>query len=65
MPYTPTWNNPYLPQVTVPQGYGVTQQLPMGYQPQPMPVQQPVNGIIKVNGRDSAARAAADARHVA
>lgn len=41
MPYTPTWNNPYLPQgaVTLP------------YQAQ---YQQPVNGIVKVNGRDSA-----------
>ncbi len=41
MPYTPTWNspymNPYLPQYN--QGY---------------PVQAPVNGITKVNGRDSA-----------
>lgn len=54
MPYQPTWNNPYMPQATAPQGYSITQQLPMGYQPQPMPVQQPVNGIIKVNGRDSA-----------
>lgn len=33
-PYQSTWTNPYLPQATVPQGYGITQQLPMGYQPQ-------------------------------
>lgn len=47
MPYNPTWNNPYLaqnpyqpmiPSQTVP---------PVGYQ-------QPVNGIVQVNGRDSA-----------
>lgn len=43
MPYTPTWTNPYLSQNP--------------YQPVIPSVtqyQQPVNGIIKVNGRDSA-----------
>ena len=47
MPYTPyqsTWNNPYLPVTN--QGQPV---LPMAN-----PYQQPVNGVIKVNGRDSA-----------
>lgn len=41
-PYTPTWQNPYLPNYN--QGQPV----------QPMPYQQPVNGIVKVNGRESA-----------
>lgn len=45
MPYTPTWTNPYFPQTTGPQGYSFTT---------PQPYQQPVNGITKVNGRDSA-----------
>ena len=47
MPYTPyqsTWQNPYLPQYN--QGQAV--------QPMVQPYQQPVNGIVKVNGRDSA-----------
>ena len=41
-PYQSTWQNPYLPpnSTTLP------------YQAQPY--QQPVNGIVKVNGRDSA-----------
>lgn len=44
-PYQPTWNNPYLSQNP--------------YQPvmpsqTVQPYQQPVNGVIKVNGRDSA-----------
>ena len=43
-PYTPTWNNPYLPQYN--QGQPVT--------PMAQPYQQPVNGVVKVNGRDSA-----------
>ena len=46
MPYTPyqsTWSNPYLPAYN--QGQPVT---PM------VQYQQPVNGIVKVNGRDSA-----------
>jgi hypothetical protein len=43
MPYQSTWNNPYLPQ----SGY----QAPLG---QYFQYQQPVNGIVKVNGRDSA-----------
>lgn len=47
MPYTPTWNNPYLPQTTAPLGQSFGQTYPMQYQ-------QPVNGITKVNGRDSA-----------
>lgn len=50
MPYTPTWNNPYMPQQYQP--YTAYQQPPSvqytsGSQP-------PVNGVIKVNGRDSA-----------
>lgn len=48
MPYNPTWINPYV--TTGP--YGQSQ-----YQPTvqyPMSQQQPVNGVIKVNGRDSA-----------
>ena len=43
-PYTPTWQNPYLPQYN--QGQPVS--------PMVQPYQQPVNGVIKVNGRDSA-----------
>lgn len=43
-PYQPTWNNPYLPATN--QGQPV---LPVSN-----PYQQPVNGIVKVNGRDSA-----------
>lgn len=49
--YQSTWNNPYLPQATAPQGYSVTSPIPGT---QPMVSQQPVNGVIKVNGRDSA-----------
>lgn len=41
-PYTPTWNNPYMQSPYLPQ------------MPQVQPYQQPVNGIVKVNGRDSA-----------
>lgn len=41
-PYQSTWNNPYLPQ------------LPTYQPPQVQPYQQPVNGVVKVNGRDSA-----------
>ncbi len=47
MPYQPyqnTWQNPFLPQYN--QGQPV--------QPMIQPYQQPVNGVIKVNGRDSA-----------
>lgn len=44
MPYTPTWNNPYL---TGP--YPQSQVTPLM-----QPYQQPVNGVVKVNGRDSA-----------
>jgi len=47
MPYQPTWNNPYLPQSTAPLGQSFGQTYPMQYQ-------QPVNGVVKVNGRDSA-----------
>lgn len=44
-PYQPTWNNPYLS----------NPYLPQFNQGQPVqPYQQPVNGITKVNGRDSA-----------
>lgn len=43
-PYQPTWQNPYLPLTN--QGQPVT--------PMVQPYQQPVNGVIKVNGRDSA-----------
>lgn len=50
-PYQPTWNNPYLTQQTAPQGYSVAAPLP-GMQP--VVPQQPVNGVIKVNGRESA-----------
>lgn len=45
MPYTPTWNNPYLTQNPY-QPIIPSQTL--------QPYQQPVNGVIKVNGRDSA-----------
>ena len=48
MPYAPyqsTWNNPYMPQNAVTLPYQA---------PQVQPYQQPVNGVIKVNGRDSA-----------
>lgn len=44
MPYTPTWNNPYLSSPYMPQLPTQTVQ----------PYQQPVNGVVKVNGRDSA-----------
>jgi hypothetical protein len=43
-PYQPTWQNPYLPLTN--QGQPVT--------PMVQPYQQPVNGIVKVNGRESA-----------
>ena len=43
-PYTPTWNNPYLPAYN--QGQPLT--------PMVQPYQQPVSGVVKVNGRDSA-----------
>lgn len=43
-PYNPTWQNPYLPLTN--QGQPVS--------PTVQPYQQPVNGVIKVNGRDSA-----------
>ena len=43
-PYQSTWQNPFLPQYN--QGQPV--------QPMMQPYQQPVNGVIKVNGRDSA-----------
>ncbi len=44
MSYIPTWNNPYLQQQQQ-----LFQQPALPYQPQ-----QSVNGVIKVNGRDSA-----------
>ena len=43
MPYQSTWQNPYMPQ------NGYTPPLGQSFQ-----YQQPVNGIVKVNGRDSA-----------
>ena len=43
-PYNPTWQNPYLPLTN--QGQPVS--------PMVQPYQQPVNGVIKGNGRDSA-----------
>lgn len=46
-PYQSTWQNPYLPQFN--QGQPL-QSFAQGMQP----YQQPVNGIVKVNGRDSA-----------
>lgn len=46
-PYQPTWNNPYLPQVQQPQYSPVMPSVTTPYS-------QPVNGIVKVNGRDSA-----------
>lgn len=48
MPYTPyqsTWSNPYMPQNAVTLPYQA---------PQVQPYQQPVNGIVKVNGAQSA-----------
>lgn len=49
-PYQPTWNNPYLQQQPF--------QMPSAYQPAQMswqsPTAQPVNGTVKVNGRESA-----------
>ena len=45
MPYQPTWVNPYMPQYQ--------QGMPSMSQPMQQ-YQQPVNGITKVNGRDSA-----------
>jgi hypothetical protein len=50
MPYTPyqsTWQNPYMPQVQQPQYSPVVPSVTTPYT-------QPVNGITKVNGRDSA-----------
>lgn len=54
MPYQSTWNNPYLPQG--PQTVALGQSYMQGFQQQqyPQQYQQPVNGITKVNGRDSA-----------
>lgn len=49
MPYTPTWNNPYLAQNTYQQATPS-----MGQPNVVQQYQQPVNGVIKVNGRDSA-----------
>lgn len=48
MPYQSTWNNPYLNNGTyMPQGATTLPYMPQTYQ-------QPVNGITKVNGHDSA-----------
>ena len=49
MPYQPTWNNPYLSQTPYQQAM-----VPQQTMPQMQAYQQPVNGITKVNGRDSA-----------
>lgn len=46
-PYQSTWNNPYMPQVQQPQYSPVVPSVTTPYS-------QPVNGVIKVNGRDSA-----------
>lgn len=46
-PYQSTWNNPYVTS----NPYGASPVMPTM-----QPYQQPVNGIIKVNGRDSAAQ---------
>ncbi len=46
-PYQSTWNNPYMPQVQQPQYSPVVPSVTAPYS-------QPVNGVIKVNGRDSA-----------
>lgn len=46
-PYQSTWNNPYMPQVQQPQFQPVVPSATTPYS-------QPVNGVIKVNGRDSA-----------
>ena len=48
MPYNSTWNNPYLSSPYIPQV-----QQPQ-YSPAVTPYSQPVNGVVKVNGRDSA-----------
>lgn len=45
-PYQSTWNNPYMPANATTLPY----QIPQATQP----YQQSVNGVIKVNGRDSA-----------
>lgn len=62
MPYQPTWINPYMPMGAPSQGLGqgtVPVQQPQGATGWNRPVdwqqyQQPVNGIVKVNGPDSA-----------
>lgn len=46
-PYQSTWNNPYMPQVQQPQFSPVVPSVTSMYT-------QPVNGVVKVNGRDSA-----------
>ena len=52
MPYNPTWSNPYLSSPYVPQ---VQQSQYAPVVPSvTTPYSQPVNGVIKVNGRDSA-----------
>lgn len=48
MPYQPTWVNQYMPQNPY------QQVVPNMTQPVMQQYQQPVNGITKVNGRDSA-----------
>ena len=51
MPYTPTWNNPYLGQSSYQPYQQIGMQSPLA---SPTQYQQPVNGTIQVNGRDSA-----------
>lgn len=46
-PYQSTWNNPYVQQTSYPQYLPVQPSQTQAYM-------QPVNGIVKVNGRDSA-----------
>lgn len=46
-PYQSTWQNPYLPQIQQPQYSPVVPSVTTPYS-------QPVNGIVKVNGRESA-----------
>ena len=56
MPYQSTWNNPYLPVNSTQSALGqsaipaMQSQLASGWGQ----YQQPVNGVVKVNGRDSA-----------
>lgn len=53
MPYQPTWNNSYLP-VNGPSSAIGQSVIPAQQMQLATGWQQPVNGIVKVNGRDSA-----------